>query len=70
MERSTRDRTTFVIAHRLSTILKADRILVLEDGTLVQQGRHEELLEVGGTYKHLYDLQFNGQMRLGKAGLP
>jgi len=54
-----KNRTTFAIAHRLSTILNADQILVVEDGVITQAGRHEELLEQGGTYKRLYDLQFN-----------
>ncbi len=51
-------RTTMVIAHRLSTIMKADRILVMEEGRIVEEGAHEELLENGGTYRRLYDLQF------------
>jgi ATP-binding cassette, subfamily B, bacterial MsbA len=51
-------RTTLVIAHRLSTVIRADRIVVMEDGRVVETGSHEELLEVGGTYKRLYDLQF------------
>ena len=51
-------RTTFVIAHRLSTIQTADQILVLEDGRVVEQGTHAELLAVGGRYKQLYDTQY------------
>ncbi len=51
-------RTTLVIAHRLSTVTKADRIVVVEGGRIVQEGSHEELLRAGGTYKRLYDLQF------------
>ncbi len=51
-------RTTIVIAHRLSTIMNADRIVVLEDGAIVQQGTHRELVEREGTYKRLYELQF------------
>lgn len=53
------NRTTFVIAHRLSTILHADRIVVLDKGEIAQSGTHEELLEKGGLYKKLYDMQFN-----------
>jgi subfamily B ATP-binding cassette protein MsbA len=51
-------RTTLVIAHRLSTVMKADRIVVIEAGRLVEEGSHEQLLALGGTYKRLYDLQF------------
>jgi subfamily B ATP-binding cassette protein MsbA len=54
-------RTTIVIAHRLSTIMNADRIVVLENGTIVQQGSHRDLLETGGTYKRLYELQFRDE---------
>jgi ABC-type multidrug transport system fused ATPase/permease subunit len=52
-----RDRTTFVIAHRLSTIRRADLILVIEAGRIVERGRHEELVERGGRYHQLYTVQ-------------
>ncbi|PJJ61573.1 ABC transporter ATP-binding protein [Compostimonas suwonensis] len=52
------DRTSFVIAHRLSTIRDADRILVMENGSIVEQGDHEELLEARGAYFTLYNAQF------------
>ena len=51
-------RTSIVIAHRLSTILKADRILVVKDGVIKEQGTHEELLAKGGVYRELYETQF------------
>ena len=51
-------RTSFIVAHRLSTIQNADRILVMKDGTIIEQGNHEELLEQKGFYYNLYNSQF------------
>ena len=51
-------RTSIVIAHRLTTILKADRILVVKDGVIAEQGTHDELLEKNGVYRELYETQF------------
>jgi ATP-binding cassette subfamily B protein len=57
-------RTTFVIAQRLQTVTNADQILVLDQGRIAQRGRHEALLEEGGLYKEIYDLQLRDQERL------
>ena len=53
-----KNRTSFVIAHRLSTIVDADLILFMENGNIIEQGRHRELLEKGGAYAKLYNSQF------------
>ena len=54
-------RTSIVIAHRLSTVLQADQILVVDDGRIVERGRHEELLAQNGLYAELYRTQFERQ---------
>lgn len=64
MTRLRKDRTAFVIAHRLSTIRDADLILVMEDGAIVEQGTHTDLLEAKGAYWKLYSAQFEGPMRV------
>jgi ATP-binding cassette subfamily B protein len=61
-------RTNLVIAHRLSTILKADKILVLDGGLLVEEGTHDELLARGGLYAHLYETQFGAEKDTALAG--
>lgn len=60
-ERLTQGRTSIVIAHRLATIRKADRILVMDQGRIVEEGTHEELLERNGMYRNLYEMQFAKQ---------
>ncbi|TFG69397.1 MAG: ABC transporter ATP-binding protein, partial [Anaerolineales bacterium] len=57
-------RTSFVIAHRLSTIREADKILVINEGEIIEHGTHEELLDAQGFYHHLYFSQFKGQHHL------
>ena len=57
------NRTTFVIAHRLSTIMHADKIIVVEDGRIIETGTHGELVAKGGLYKKLYDLQFRADAK-------
>jgi ATP-binding cassette subfamily B protein len=58
LERLMRDRTTIVIAHRLATVLKADRILVMDAGRIVEEGTHNSLVKKGGIYARLAKLQF------------
>jgi len=58
LERLMQGRTTFVVAHRLSTIQRADRILVLDKGRVVEQGTHAQLLERKGLYHYLYTIRF------------
>jgi subfamily B ATP-binding cassette protein MsbA len=55
------NRTTFVIAHRISTVRNAARIIVLDKGKIIESGKHDELIEKGGMYKKLYELQFSEQ---------
>ncbi len=57
-----KDRTTFMIAHRLSTVVNADRIIVLEKGSIVESGKHEELLEKKGLYYQLYNAQHKKEL--------
>ncbi len=61
IDHALKNRTALVVAHRLSTVRNADKIIVMERGKAVESGNHEELLKVGGLYKHLYDIQFSGK---------
>ncbi len=58
LEKLMENRTSIIIAHRLSTVKNADRLYVLDEGKIVQSGTHKELIEQGGTYRYLYNLQF------------
>jgi ATP-binding cassette subfamily B protein len=62
LERLMTDRTTIVIAHRLATVRSADRIIVMEDGRIVEQGDHDSLTAQGGLYARLARLQFDGAL--------
>ncbi len=64
LDRLMEGKTSIVIAHRLSTIKRADIILMVDDGTIVERGRHEELLKSGGLYAQLYELQYGGEESL------
>jgi subfamily B ATP-binding cassette protein MsbA len=58
LENLMKGRTTIIIAHRLSTVMNANRIIVIDSGAIIQQGKHDQLIETEGPYKKLYDLQF------------
>lgn len=61
LDRLKSGRTTIVIAHRLSTVRNADMIYVIDEGRVIEQGRHDDLYAAGGLYKRLYELQFSGE---------
>jgi ATP-binding cassette subfamily B protein len=69
LERIMEGRTTFVIAQRMSTILKADQIIVLKDGEIIQHGTHETLLSDGGLYEEIYKLQLEEQERVRREAI-
>ncbi len=58
MRKLFKNRTSIVIAHRLSTVREADRIFVIDNGRIIEEGNHKELIKKGGLYKHLYEMQF------------
>lgn len=70
LERLMRGRTTLVIAHRLATVLKADRIIVMDEGRIVAEGSHSALLAEGGLYARLAERQFGGLADPGQVGSP
>ncbi|HEY6394634.1 MAG TPA: hypothetical protein VIX12_04390, partial [Candidatus Binataceae bacterium] len=66
IERLMENRTTLVIAHRLSTVRRADRLFVIVNGEIVEEGTHEELIALEGEYRKLNDLQFNSPQANGE----
>lgn len=64
LEQLMRGRTTFIIAHRLSTVRRAQRILVMDGGRIIEAGSHEELYAAGGLYRRLYERQFRPEAAL------
>lgn len=68
LEHLLESRTAFVIAHRLSTVFNADRILVMKNGEIVEQGSHEDLLSARGAYHSFFELQMNFESRVSQSG--
>ena len=66
LDRLMEGKTTIVIAHRLSTIRRADIIFVIKEGSIVESGKHDELLKSGGLYAKFYELQFKGEEEIEK----
>jgi ATP-binding cassette subfamily B protein len=60
------NRTTFIIAHRIQSVMKADLIVVLDQGRIIQMGNHEELLAQEGVYKRIFDIQTQIEAELEK----
>ena len=66
LENLMHDRTTFIIAHRVQSVMNADKILVLEDGEIVQRGTHDELIQEEGIYKRIHAMQTRMEVALEK----
>ncbi len=64
LKKRSQDVTTFIISHRITTLSEADLILVLEDGSLIQSGTHEELISRDGLYKHIWSIQSSLEQEL------
>ena len=64
------NRTTFVVAHRLSTVQRANSILLMDDGKIVGQGTHDELLAHNPIYQQLYEIQFSSNEKAARASSP
>jgi subfamily B ATP-binding cassette protein MsbA len=61
-----KNRTVIMVAHRLSTIKHADRILVVSEGSIIEEGSHDDLMSANGSYKYIHDLQFNSDHSPGR----
>jgi subfamily B ATP-binding cassette protein MsbA len=65
MQKLTQNRTSLIIAHRLATVKKADNIIVMDSGKIIEQGSHSELIKLQkGYYKNLYEVQFDNKANL------
>jgi ABC-type multidrug transport system fused ATPase/permease subunit len=62
LEELSRDRTTIIISHQLSTLLKADQLLVLNNGRIIEMGTHDNLLKANGHYALMWNMQVNGEL--------
>jgi ATP-binding cassette subfamily B protein len=69
MEATRYQRTTFVVAQRISTVLKADKIIVIDEGRIVAEGTHRELLAGSPIYQEIYDSQLGGGVQLDEPGV-
>jgi ABC-type multidrug transport system fused ATPase/permease subunit len=70
LERLRQGRTTFVIAHRIQTVMRADLILVLDGGRIVERGRHDQLMAQEGIYRRIYELQSSIEQEIETVNTP